>query len=244
MTFDNEFEIDKMIENNPKAELVLRIAAESHSLLNFSSKFGAFLPEAKYLVRLCKKKNANLIGCAFHVGSGCLEFSAYDNALAAVKEIFEFAATLGYDLKVVDMGGGWPGADTGDNLPEPENKEDELHPEQHKSGIVEIPPFSAFAEHVSKLLDKHFKDPKYEIAAEPGRYFATEAVIQACSVIAKRPIYRSPMPEGQGPDKTEMPKDAIVGWKYYVSDGVYGSMNNALTDHVRPVARVLFFCEP
>jgi len=50
-------------------------------------------------------------GTSFHVGSGCSEFEAYDRAIKKAKNIFKFGELLGYDLKLLDIGGGFPGSD-------------------------------------------------------------------------------------------------------------------------------------
>jgi len=73
MTFDNADELDKIAQNHPDAELVLRILADdSHSLMRFGSKFGAPFDMVESLFRRAKQLNLNVVGIAFHIGSGCL----------------------------------------------------------------------------------------------------------------------------------------------------------------------------
>lgn len=50
-----------------------------------------------------------MIGISFHVGSGCLDPPIYWNAIKAAKKLFEYAQSIGYDFKLLDIGGGFPG---------------------------------------------------------------------------------------------------------------------------------------
>lgn len=52
-----------------------------------------------------------VIGTSFHVGSGCNDFPAYDRAITTAKNLFQFGALLGYEMNLLDIGGGFPGSD-------------------------------------------------------------------------------------------------------------------------------------
>ena len=45
------------------------------------------------------------------MGSGCGELAAYDRAISTAKNLFKFGEFLGYDMKLMDIGGGFPGSD-------------------------------------------------------------------------------------------------------------------------------------
>ena len=47
-------------------------------------------------------------GLSFHVGSQCTNFDNYTAALGITAEIFHHARSKGYNLKIVDIGGGFP----------------------------------------------------------------------------------------------------------------------------------------
>lgn len=50
-----------------------------------------------------------MVGIAFHVGSGCMDPPAYAKAIHAAKNLFDFAATVGFRFNLLDIGGGFPG---------------------------------------------------------------------------------------------------------------------------------------
>ena len=82
MTFDNSDELRKMLALNPDARLVIRLLVDdSTSVMPFGTKFGASLSEACALMDECRTLGGNLVGFAFHVGSGCLSPLAYRAAL-------------------------------------------------------------------------------------------------------------------------------------------------------------------
>ena len=47
--------------------------------------------------------------CSFHVGSGCQTPLAYLSALKLSSELFQHAASIGYHMTLLDIGGGFPG---------------------------------------------------------------------------------------------------------------------------------------
>ena len=47
--------------------------------------------------------------CSFHVGSGCNSAAAYLLAVTSARNVFDLAATLGFQFDILDIGGGFPG---------------------------------------------------------------------------------------------------------------------------------------
>lgn len=47
---------------------------------------------------------------SFHVGSACTDPEAYNKAIEMAKHLFDGAKSYGYQLRVLDIGGGFPGA--------------------------------------------------------------------------------------------------------------------------------------
>lgn len=45
------------------------------------------------------------------MGTGCNDMQVYDRAISLAKDIFEYGSTLGYDMNLLDIGGGFPGCD-------------------------------------------------------------------------------------------------------------------------------------
>ena len=46
---------------------------------------------------------------SFHVGSGCFDAQAYRAAVALSRVVFDLGASLGFNFRVLDIGGGFPG---------------------------------------------------------------------------------------------------------------------------------------
>ncbi|XP_011202150.2 ornithine decarboxylase 1 [Bactrocera dorsalis] len=163
-TVDTEFEIYKIFEHYPESNLVIRFRCEAKvAQCPLGDKFGCNAEEdAAALMLLAKSLGLSVIGTSFHVGSGCSEYPAYNRAIATAKNLFKFGELLGFDMKLLDIGGGFPGAD--------DNK------------------FAAIAEIVNMSLNKYFPDEKVEIIAEPGRFFVASAYTLVCKIHAKREV--------------------------------------------------------
>eukprot|EP01113_Clastostelium_recurvatum_P000486 TRINITY_DN1021_c0_g1_i1.p1 TRINITY_DN1021_c0_g1~~TRINITY_DN1021_c0_g1_i1.p1 ORF type:complete len:444 (+),score=125.23 TRINITY_DN1021_c0_g1_i1:56-1387(+) len=160
MTFDNMSELEKIEKYFPEANLVMRIAPDdSHSLMRFSTKFGVHPADCQDLLEIATEMKLQVVGVSFHVGSGCFSEVAYDSALTLVSKVFETAKTLGINLNLVDIGGGFSGDD------------EEM--------------FSRFA-NVINTKTKELFSPETRIIAEPGRYFAAMSHTLAVTVISKR----------------------------------------------------------
>lgn len=159
MTFDNADELYKTSQLFPDAELFLRISTDdSASLCRLSLKFGASLDTTQGLLDLAKELGLNVVGVAFHVGSGASDPEAFLKATRDARFVFDQAAATGFDMKTLDVGGGFVGET-----------------------------FEAMAGVLSDALDEYFP-PEVRIIGEPGRYYVSKAFTIACSVIARRTV--------------------------------------------------------
>ena len=160
MTFDNSDELFKIKELCPGAELYLRIATDdTSSLYPLSVKFGASLPEVQALLECVIGLNLNLVGVSFHVGSGATKSDPFVKAVEDARIVFSQAASLGLELRTLDVGGGF----TSDCR------------------------FESTAAALSSALDNNFSS-SVEIIAEPGRFFVADAYTLACSILARRRV--------------------------------------------------------
>ncbi|KAH7033473.1 pyridoxal-dependent decarboxylase [Microdochium trichocladiopsis] len=160
MTFDNADELRKIAKLYPEAELYLRILTDdSSSLCRLSLKFGASLDDTDNLLALAKELGLNVVGVSFHVGSGASDPLAFLKAVQDAKHVFGQAANHGYDLKTLDVGGGFSGET-----------------------------FEQMAAVLRDALDEYFP-PNISIIAEPGRYYVSTAFTIACNIIARRSIH-------------------------------------------------------
>uniref|UniRef100_A0A674PBQ6 ornithine decarboxylase n=1 Tax=Takifugu rubripes TaxID=31033 RepID=A0A674PBQ6_TAKRU len=79
-----------------------------------------------------------------------------------------------------------------------------------------------FSEVINGALDEYFPfESGVQVIAEPGRYYAESPFTLAANIIAKRIIMEDMRTEGEVPERLMM---------YYLSDGVYGSLNFLLRD--------------
>lgn len=159
MTFDNAEELYKVKKFFPHARLFLRILTDdSKSLCRLSLKFGAPLDSTRHLLELAKELRLNVVGVSFHVGSGSYDPTAFATAVRDARLVFDEAAAVGYDLRTLDVGGGYGN----DN-------------------------FEAIASVLGPAIDEYFPS-SIRVIAEPGRYYVSSAFTIATHVIARRTV--------------------------------------------------------
>jgi ornithine decarboxylase len=163
MTFDSEYELDKIAEHAPKARLLVRIKVPNvGSVVELSLKFGVLPADA--IDMLIKAHRLGLVptGVSFHVGSQCLRVENYIDALEISAIIFRDARLKQLPLEVLDIGGGFA-------IPQSPKDND---------------PFDETASVVSRELERLF-DPNVRVIAEPGRFLAGPAATLVMRVIGK-----------------------------------------------------------
>eukprot|EP00054_Salpingoeca_dolichothecata_P015143 m.86559 g.86559 ORF g.86559 m.86559 type:complete len:428 (-) comp21343_c0_seq1:73-1356(-) len=207
MTFDNVHELEKCKLHAPNAKLLLRVLADdSRSICKLGLKYGAHPGCTAKLLRQARDLGLNVVGVSFHVGSGCLDASAFSDAVVVARKVFDEGEDLGFKFNLLDVGGGFPGTDVG------------------------AVSFKEIVTELNAALDKHFPASSgVRIIAEPGRYFVASACTIAVNVIAKREVEEVDYPS------TPVHSPSIVEetpkTMYYVNDGLYGSFNCCLFDH-------------
>ncbi|HZD44158.1 MAG TPA: alanine racemase, partial [Methanomicrobiales archaeon] len=110
VTFDNLEELKKIRKHAPHAGLVLRVRVpNTGSIVELSSKFGAHPGEAVDLIIEAFNMGLVVEGLSFHVGSQCINFENYVQALQLSRNILKEAETrAGQRIKILDIGGGFP----------------------------------------------------------------------------------------------------------------------------------------
>ena len=112
MTFDSPAELDKIAKCYPEAELILRIAVANPSAsFELSKKYGADPALSLKLLRKAKELGLKVIGISFHVGSRSQDPSAYERAIQESRGLFEVGQSMGHEMTVLNVGGGFPGDD-------------------------------------------------------------------------------------------------------------------------------------
>lgn len=169
MTFDNADELHKCKRFYPDAHLLLRIMTDdSSALCQLSVKFGAAMTDTKSLLKLAKQLELNVVGVAFHVGSGATDPAAFVDAVKNARQVFDEAEQLEMpQMTVLDVGGGFE-----DNT------------------------FEESAKVLNSSLDDYFFNDatlsrQLRIIAEPGRFYVSRAFNLATNVIGRRWVNES-----------------------------------------------------
>lgn len=91
--------------------MVIRIRCDAKvAQCQLGMKFGCDpVKEAPKLLSLARSLGIQVVGVSFHVGSGCGEPGVFRRAIAAARDLFEYASELGYVFNLLDIGGGYPG---------------------------------------------------------------------------------------------------------------------------------------
>ncbi|KAJ6654332.1 hypothetical protein lerEdw1_007254 [Lerista edwardsae] len=191
----------------PFLRMILHLATDdSKSSARLSMKFGATLKSCRHLLETAKDMKVEVVGISFHIGSSCTDPQIFTQSIADARLVFEMGAELGYKMHLLDIGGGFPGA------------------EETKGRFEEI------AAVVNSALDLYFpEDCGMEIVAELGRYYVYSAFTLAVNIVAKKEV---PLDQPGSDDEDPCGKKGFV---YHVNDGVYGSFGSVVFSNVYPV---------
>lgn len=110
-TFDSVCELEKLAEFYPKGEAYLRFCVDNpHARCPLGKKYGATEDEVPELLDAARRLNVPVTGVAFHIGSGTDPGALgplMDVAFSIAKRIMVKAKEAGFDMRVVDIGGGY-----------------------------------------------------------------------------------------------------------------------------------------
>jgi ornithine decarboxylase len=129
--------------------------------VELSSKFGCETGEAVDLILEANGVGLEVEGLSFHVGSQCTNFDNFVRALNIAAAVMEETRARGREIKILDIGGGFPvGYD------------------------AHVRPFPVLAGKINAEIDRLFaKD--IQILAEPGRFLVAAAATAVARVIGK-----------------------------------------------------------
>src|SRR5215831_2822142 len=162
VTYDNHDEVMKIARHAPRSGLALRIRVpNTGSVVELSSKFGALPGEAVDLIAFAANNKLEVEGLSFHVGSQCTNVQNYSQALHLTAAVFSEARIRGFELKLLDIGGGFPA---------------------HYDDTA--PALRILAQAINPELDRLFPQP-IEILAEPGRFLVASAGSAIAQIIGK-----------------------------------------------------------
>lgn len=162
VTYDNPAELKKIRQFAPRAGLVLRLrVANTGSQCELSSKFGCDPGEAVELIAAAFETGLVVEGLSFHVGSQCTNFDNYVQALNIAAAVLKEARERGHEIKILDIGGGFPAA---------------YNPH--------VRPFEDLAVLLNAEIERLFA-PDIEILAEPGRFLVANAATAIARIIGR-----------------------------------------------------------
>ena len=162
LTYDNLDELRKVRRYAPHAGLVLRLRVpNTGSMVELSSKFGCEPGEAVDLILEAFRAGLVVEGLSFHVGSQCTNFDNFVQALNIAAAVMREARSRGHEIKILDIGGGFP-------VPYGPH----------------VKPFQELAKKINAEIGRLFA-PDIEILAEPGRFLVATAAAVVVRIIGK-----------------------------------------------------------
>ncbi|GAB6277402.1 MAG: type III PLP-dependent enzyme [Rectinema sp.] len=168
---DSISDIDKLSRAAPGSKVFFRLLTEGLGAdWPLSKKFGSHPDLARQLMKTAVRFGLEPYGISFHPGSQQRDVGQWSSALAIVSQLFNWARhDLKIDLKMINMGGGFPA-----NYLEPTDS------------------LQQYAEDIKRFLDNSFGLVWPEkIVIEPGRSMAGDAGVIVSEIIniAKKSVH-------------------------------------------------------
>lgn len=158
---DSENDLRKIAENAPGSKVFFRLLTDgSGADWPLSRKFGAHQDILINLIEMAAKLKLKPHGVSFHVGSQQRDIGQWDNAISSCKYIFDWAKDMGIDLKMINMGGGFPADYLDPNLD-----------------------FEVYSSEITRFLKEDFGEDLPETIIEPGRSLTGDAGVLVSEVV-------------------------------------------------------------
>ncbi len=160
--YDSRDEVDKIASIVPDAKVYIRLSVPNEgSEWPLSKKFGVEIDDGISLMTYAAQKGLDPVGITFHVGSQCTNLYNWDNALYKAKILWEMATQKGINMRVLNIGGGYP--------------------VKYTKNVVDI---EEIEKNIDVLIGELFP-PGIDVFVEPGRGVVGDAGVYACQVIGK-----------------------------------------------------------
>lgn len=154
-------DLNNLAKYAPGSKLFVRLLVESETAdWPLSRKFGCHPDKAIHLIKKALGQNLIPYGISFHVGSQQRDIGEWSNCIAMAKYIFDRMQKQGIELKMINLGGGFPAN----------------YVEKTKS-------LDVYASEIHRYLKSAFDDNMPEIILEPGRSLVGNAGILITEVI-------------------------------------------------------------
>jgi ornithine decarboxylase len=159
--FDSEGELEKLARSAPGAKVYCRLLVENEGAdWPLSRKFGCSVETARDLMVRAKELGLDPYGLSFHVGSQQRDAVAYEAAIAKVGMLFTDLSERGVNLRMVNLGGGFPVRYSAD-----------------------VPGIDHFAQTIMAAMTKAFGNAIPEMVVEPGRFIVGDAGVVSSEVV-------------------------------------------------------------
>lgn len=159
--FDSIEELHKIATHAPGAKVYCRIAVDNvGAQCPLSGKFGTTLAGARELMLAAPGLGLIPYGLSFHVGSQQTGTMAHELAIAQVAMLFTDLRSAGIELKMLNLGGGFP----------IRYQED-------------VPETDQFGTAIMRAMIEHFGNDLPEMLIEPGRAMVGNAGVVAAEVV-------------------------------------------------------------
>jgi ornithine decarboxylase len=161
---DCDFELDKLLAETSGAKdlrIFVRIATPlGGAVLELSSKFGTTPDDAARLLKRVQAAGA-APAVTFHVGSQCLSPFSYAQAIEMARRT---ATIAGVEIAALDIGGGFPGPYSGND----------------------VPPYHWYFDTIREALATLPQEKKISVLCEPGRALVAEGLSLITQVILRK----------------------------------------------------------
>ena len=158
---DSESDLKKIARQAPGSRVFFRLLTESDGAdWPLSRKFGAHPDMIYELILEASEMGLDPYGLSFHVGSQQRDIGQWDNAIAKCKYLFEAAAQQGVQLKMINLGGGFPA--------------------KYLSPANDL---ETYANEILRFIKEDFGENHPEIIIEPGRSLVADAGIIVSEIV-------------------------------------------------------------
>lgn len=164
---DSIEELKKIEKYAPGSDVFIRVLlGDTEALRPLNKKFGCSPNMAKELFKEGQALNINLLGLSFHVGSQTLHPHMWFNSLDIVSSLWNDLKLLGFNLTLLNIGGGFPST--------------------YDQEITDIPTYCSV---IKNTITQKFGNIK-DIFAEPGRALVANAgiIIAESILVSKKDI--------------------------------------------------------
>lgn len=159
--FDSAEELEKLAQHAPGSRVYCRIMVENAGAdWPLSRKFGTTIESARDLMARAGDLGLDPYGLSFHVGSQQTDTASYEAAIGRVAMLFTDLRDSGVNLRMVNLGGGFPTA--------------------YRD---EVPGIGEFGNAIMGAMTKHFGNALPEMIIEPGRFIVGDAGVVCAEVV-------------------------------------------------------------